>query len=183
LFLAPIRTGRAEQLSEAVPAPEQTRAAIETIVDLTDRYVNQGCLEEVLTVGNHADGPYLLLRMQRENHPGHQQAVELLRRSAGNRIGQNIASINWDGQIFCDQFWRNYAIGNILEKPFGELWQNENDPVLRVLRNKTLFKAQECTRCKWFELCLGNFRSLTGRPDLSDWQNEPACYLRPEEIK
>jgi radical SAM protein with 4Fe4S-binding SPASM domain len=178
-----IRTGRAEQLDGAVPAPEQTREAIETIVNLTDRYVKEGCLEEVLTVGNHADGPYLLLRMQREKHPDHQRAVDLLKRSAGNRIGQNIASINWDGQVFCDQFWRNYAIGNICEKPFGELWQNENDPVLRVLRNKRLFKAPECSRCKWFELCFGNFRSLTGRADLSDWQNEPACYLRPKEIE
>lgn len=176
-----IRTGRAEQLADAVPSAAQVRNALDTILDLTDRYVNAGLLEEVLTVGNHADGPYLLLRMERENHSNLEQARELLRRSAGNRIGQNIASVNWDGQVYCDQFWRNYPLGNVLDQPFGSIWQNEQDPVMRVLRNKTQYKAPECVDCRWLELCRGNFRSLTGRADIQDWQNEPACCLTADE--
>jgi Fe-coproporphyrin III synthase len=136
-----IRTGRAEQLADAVPTAAQVRSALDTIIDLSDRHVKAGLLEEVLTVGNHADGPYLLRRMQGQKHPNTAQAVELLQRSAGNRIGQNIASVNWDGQVFCDQFWRNYPLGNVLEQPFGEIWQNPHDPVLRILRNKTEYKA------------------------------------------
>ena len=178
-----IRTGRAEELGDSVTLPEQVRKAINTIIDLTDKYVKEGRLEEVLTVGNHADGPYLLMRMEAENHPNAAQARELLERAAGNRIGQNISSINWDGQVFCDQFWRNYSLGNITEQPFADIWQNENDAVMKILRNKTDYKDPKCARCKWFDLCKGNFRSLTGKADLADWQNEPACYLSEDEIK
>ena len=178
-----IRTGRAEALSESVPTPQQVRDAINMIIDLTDRYVRQGRLEEVLTVGNHADGPFMLMRMEAENHPNTAQARELLMRAAGNRIGQNICSINWDGQVFCDQFWRNYPLGNINESSFEAIWQNEDDPVMKILRNKTDYKDPKCRRCRWFEMCRGNFRSLTGKADLQDWQNEPACYLSEEEIE
>jgi len=176
-----IRTGRAEQLADAVPSARQVRNALDTIIDLTDRYVKEGLLDEVLTVGNHADGPYLLRRMQRENHPNLEQACELLQRSAGNRIGQNIASVNWDGQVYCDQFWRNYPLGSVLEQPFASIWQNEQDPVMQILRNKNGCRAVECSSCAWFEVCKGNFRSLTGKADIRDWQNEPACCLTPEE--
>ncbi len=178
-----IRTGRAEELNDSVSQPQQVREAINTIIDLTDKYVKEGRLEEVLTVGNHADGPYLLMRMEAENHPHAAQARALLGRAAGNRIGQNISSINWDGQVFCDQFWRNYPLGNITEQSFAGIWQNEDDPVMAILRNKTDYKDPKCGRCKWFDLCKGNFRSLTGKADVADWQNEPACYLSEDEIK
>jgi radical SAM protein with 4Fe4S-binding SPASM domain len=176
-----IRTGRAGQLAEAVPSAAQVRNALDAIISLADSDVQRRLLEEVLTVGNHADGPYLLLRMQGEKHPNYAQAVELLQRSAGNRIGQNIASVNWDGQVYCDQFWRNYPLGNVLEQPFGDIWQNEQDPVMRILRNKTEYRAEECAGCKWLQVCRGNFRSLTGKAELQDWQNEPACYLTADE--
>lgn len=178
-----IRTGRAEALDDSLPAPEQVRDAVNTIMDWTDQLVKADQLDEVLTVGNHADGPFLLMRMERENHPNTAQARELLGRAAGNRIGQNISSINWDGQLYPDQFWRNYSLGNITGRSFGDIWQNESDPVMKILRSKTEHKDPKCARCKWFDLCKGNFRSLTGKADLADWRNEPPCYLREDEIQ
>ena len=41
----------------------QTRQAIDLIIDKTDEFVKAGLLDEMLTVGNHADGPYLLIKM------------------------------------------------------------------------------------------------------------------------
>lgn len=178
-----IRTGRAESLAEQTPRAAQTRAALDTIMDLTDQAVAEGWVEEVLTVGNHADGPYLLMR-QRERKPEMaEQAREFLRLAAGNRIGQNISCVDWAGRVFPDQFWRNYELGNILQRPFGEIWDDENDPVLKVLRNKGEHKDPKCTRCQWYEICGGNYRSLTGSANLADWQNEPPCYLTEEEIE
>ncbi|MHC4927725.1 MAG: radical SAM protein [Planctomycetota bacterium] len=107
-----IRTGRAEALDDSLPSPQQVRDAVNTIIDRTDELVKAGKLDEVLTVGNHADGAFLLMRMEQENHPNLSQARELLGRAAGNRIGQNISSINWDGQVYPDQFWRNYLQGS-----------------------------------------------------------------------
>jgi Fe-coproporphyrin III synthase len=105
-----------------------------------------------------------------------------LLRGAGNRVGQNIASINWDGQVYPDQFWRNYSLGNVLERPFGEIWDDTTDPVLKVLRHKEEYRDSKCARCRFFDICQGNFRSLSGRPDLADWCNEPPCYLTEREI-
>jgi hypothetical protein len=51
--------------------------------------VEKDLVDEVLTVGNHADGPRLLVRMQRENHPDFEQARRLLLANEGNRIGEN----------------------------------------------------------------------------------------------
>jgi radical SAM protein with 4Fe4S-binding SPASM domain len=189
-----VRTGRAatDDLHPATAA--QIRIALDEIISRTAESVYKGCAEEVLTVGNHADGPYLLGRMHRENHHGYEAAKELLARNGGNRTGQNIAAVSWEGSVHPDQFWRNYTLGNVLEKPFGQIWDNESDPVLRILRNKDTYCAARCATCKWFYLCKGNFRCPSGGEglrgqsppyesiDLPDWFNEPPCYLMDAEI-
>ena len=120
--------------------------------------------------------------MQAENHPQYQAAFDLLTSPAATASARTSPPSTGTAGL-CDQFWRNYSLGNILQTPFADIWQNEADPVLHTLRNKRKYKDPKCARCRWFDLCLGNFRSLSGRPDLADWQNEPPCYLTEEEIK
>ncbi len=177
-----VRCGRAAADNLHPAAAHQIRAAMEEIISRTAESVFRGCSEEVLTVGNHADGPYLLLRMHHEHHRHYDTASQLLLRGGGNRTGQNIAAVSWDGSVHPDQFWRNYTLGNVLEKSFGQIWDDESDPVMKILRNKDTYRASRCTRCKWFELCRGNFRCPAGQGDISNWFNEPACYLTDEEI-
>jgi len=198
-----VRSGRAAQLHEQSPDREQTRWVLDTIIDRTRAWVERDLVEEVLTVGNHADGPYLLLRMQREGHPGGEgvpplrvagilpairgrdalaTARDLLLANGGNRVGDKIACVAWDGTVYPDQFWRNYPLGNVTEKPFGEIWSNVADPVLRRLRNKDTFADPRCLKCRWFKLCKGNYRFLDSDPADAHWRNEPACYLTDEEI-
>lgn len=178
-----IRTGRATELQEQAITAEQARNALDRIMEKTEQQVAADCVEEVLTVGNHADGPYLLMRLHRMGSTAMaQQAMDLLLRSGGNRVGQNIACISWNGDVFPDQFWRNYPLGNVLQSPFGRIWDNVEDPVLRILRNKDQYKDPKCARCRFFTICKGNYRSLSGRPDLAEWCNEPECYLSEQEI-
>jgi radical SAM protein with 4Fe4S-binding SPASM domain len=177
-----VRCGRAEAEDLRPAQPHQIREALDEIISRTAESVIRKMSEEVLTVGNHADGPYLLLKMQRQQYRLADTARELLLRSGGNRTGQNIAAVSWDGSVHPDQFWRNYSIGNVLEKSFGQIWDNQDDPVLKILRNKDTYKAAKCARCKWFDLCKGNFRCPSGVGDVEDWFNEPACYLTEEEI-
>lgn len=178
-----IRTGRAIQASEQTPSKEQTRKVLDTIIQKTDTFVANDLVDEVLTVGNHADGPYLLTVMNRRDHPLTSSALNLLMAAAGNRTGQNIASISWDGSVYPDQFWRNYSLGNIKEKSFRNIWDNNNEPVLRMLRNKTKYRDNRCAKCKWFSLCKGNYRSLSAdAQNQGNWLNEPPCYLTDYEI-
>ena len=178
-----IRSGRAEELNSQTLTPEQTRQTIETIIEQTDKFAQKGLLDEVLTVGNHCDGPYLLIKMRKERKQSFQKARQLLLANGGNRIGEKIVCISWDGSVYPDQFWRNYSVGNVKDKSFKAIWENSNEPALKKLRNKSQFAAERCLGCKWFDLCKGNFRFLGAEADDENWLNEPACYLNDEEIK
>lgn len=177
-----VSSGRATDLGEQSPSLEQTRDTIATIIDRTRELVDKDLVDEVLTVGNHADGPYLLVRMQQENHPDFDEAKRLLLSNGGNRVGEKISCVSWDGTVYADQFWRNYPLGNITERPFAQIWTDETDPVLHKLRHKDAFADPRCLRCRWFALCKGNYRFLGSDPSDEHWRNEPPCYLTDVEI-
>jgi radical SAM protein with 4Fe4S-binding SPASM domain len=172
-----IRSGRARELDEQGLTPQKTAQVVDTIIDRTRDLVDRGLVDEVLTVGNHADGPHLLVRMQRENHPGFEGAKRLLLANGGNRVGEKIACVSWDGTVYADQFWRNYRLGNVMQTPFAQIWSDTSNPVLRRLRNKDTFADPQCLACKWFKLCRGNYRFLGHDPSDANWLNEPSCYV------
>lgn len=177
-----VRSGRGARIETEVLEQSQTREIIETILQKTDEYVSKDLVEEVLTVGNHADGPYMLVKMQKEKRAGFENAKKLLLANGGNRIGQGICCVSWNGDVFADQFWRNYSLGNVTQKSFKQIWTNENEPVLMRLRNKDKFADKRCKECKWFALCKGNYRFSGTDPTYKNWVLEPACYLTNEEI-
>ncbi len=177
-----VKAGRAKSLDTYTPTPQQTRHAVDAIIEKTEEFVQKKLIDEVLTVGNHADGPYLLLKMTKEKNPRTENARQLLLANGGNKIGVKIASVGWDGSVYPDQFWRNYSLGNIKDKTFKEIWENSNEPVLNMLRKKGEFADKKCLSCRWFDLCKGNFRFLGAESDTKYWVNEPACYLTDEEI-
>ncbi len=184
-----IRSGRAKELDGQTLAPEQTRQTVDTIIEKTDDFARKGLIDEVLTVGNHADGPYLLVKMAGETQnsklktQNYEMARQLLLANGGNKIGEKIACIGWDGSVHTDQFWRNYSVGSVKDKTFKQVWENSNEPVLNKLRNKSKFADVRCLKCKWFDLCKGNFRFLGTETGPEYWLNEPACYLTDEEIE
>jgi radical SAM protein with 4Fe4S-binding SPASM domain len=178
-----LRTGRAKTLDDQILTAEQTRAVLDVIIERTGEFVRKGWIDEVLTVGNHADGPYLLVRMQREDNRAFHKARELLHAGGGNKIGEKIGCVGWDGSVYPDQFWRNYTLGNIKNTTFKQIWENSAETVLNKLRNKTQFADNRCLKCRWFVLCKGNFRFLCDESDDKYWLNEPACHLNNEEIK
>jgi radical SAM protein with 4Fe4S-binding SPASM domain len=176
-----IKSGRATLIKAKSITTQQTRDVMDTILAKTDEFVRRGLLDEVLTVGNHADGPYLLVKMMEQGKSIDQQQ-KLLLANGGNRIGEGIACVGWDGSVYADQFWRNYSLGNVTQKSFKQIWTNEDEPVLNKLRNKTKFADKRCLKCRWFMLCKGNFRFLGDDPDIKNWLLEPPCYLTDAEI-
>jgi len=177
-----IRTGRAKELDNQTLLSQQSRAVVDTIIEKTDEFVGRGLVDEVLTVGNHADGPFLLARMTQENNRRYEEAEKLLRAGGGNKIGESIVCVSWDGNVHPDQFWRNYSLGNVKDKSFEQIWEDSSEPVLKKLRDKAHFADQRCLCCRWFDLCKGNWRFLGTEIEAEHWLNEPACYLTDEEI-
>jgi radical SAM protein with 4Fe4S-binding SPASM domain len=182
-----IRSGRAAEIGGEILTPAQTRSVVDTIIQKTDEFVRRGLVDEVLTVGNHADGPYLLVKLQqdiasKDAERRTKDARRLLLANGGNRIGEKIACVDWRGDVHPDQFWRAYSLGNVKEKSFKQIWANKDEPVLKRLRDKSKFADKRCSMCRWFDLCKGNFRFLGSDPDENNWLLEPACYLTDEEI-
>ena len=86
-----VSSGRATDLDDQAPSSDQTRQTIGTIIDRTRELVEKDLVDEVLTVGNHADGPFLLVRMQRENHPRFDEARQLLLSNGASAVSAGMA--------------------------------------------------------------------------------------------
>ena len=177
-----VYSGRGSSLVEQDLDHEETRRAVDLIIDRTKDLHDRGITKEVLTVDNHADGPYLYMRMIRENNPRADEVLQLLNMNEGNSSGRGIGCISWDGSVHADQFWRHYSFGNVLERPFSEIWADISNPLMKKLKQKKKYVKGRCAGCRWLDICAGNFRvrpeAVTG--DL--WAPDPACYLTDEEI-
>jgi radical SAM protein with 4Fe4S-binding SPASM domain len=177
-----VYSGRGSSLVEQDLDHEETRRAVDLIIDRTKDLHDRGITKEVLTVDNHADGPYLYMRMIRENNPRADEVLQLLNMNEGNSSGRGIGCISWDGSVHADQFWRHYSFGNVLERPFSEIWSDLSNPLMKKLKQKKKYVKGRCAGCRWLDICAGNFRvrpeAVTG--DL--WASDPACYLTDEEI-
>lgn len=134
-----IHSGRAKDLSDQTLTPQQSRQTVDTIIERTSDSVQKGLVDEVLTVDNHCDGPYLLVRMQKENNSRLENARRLLLANGGNKVGEKLVCVSWDGTVHPDQFWRNYSLGSAKDKTFKQIWENSADPVLSKLRSKSDF--------------------------------------------
>jgi len=177
-----VYAGRGATLVDNDLDHEATRRIVDLIIDRTAELHNEGLPKEVLTVDNHADGPYLYLRMVREKNPRAADVLTLLRMNGGNSSGNGIACVSWDGAVHADQFWRHVSFGNVAERKFSEIWTDQSDPLLAKLKDKVPHVKGRCARCRFLDVCGGNFRvraeAITG--DL--WAPDPACYLTDDEI-
>jgi len=177
-----VYTGRAKELMEEDLTREQTRQTLDLIMDRTKEMVAAGPGVEVLTVDNHADGPYVYLRMKAEGSPKADEVLELLRMNAGNSSGLGIGCINWNGEVYPDQFWRTKVLGNVTQQRFGEIWDNRENEFLVKLKNKKEHVTGRCRECRWLDVCAGNFRARAEAATGDPWGVDPACYLTDEEI-
>lgn len=176
-----VSAGRGLDISDQSLKHDQTRQAIDTIIDLTAKLHEAGKKVQVLTVDNHADGPYLLMRMAQENSGHYEQAYKLLKANGGNASGQLISCVSWNGDVMPDQFWRQHVLGNVRSRPFSEIWSDNNIELLAQLRQRGKFLTGRCQRCRWMDVCNGNFRARAqAAGDM--WGDDPACYLSEQEI-
>jgi radical SAM protein with 4Fe4S-binding SPASM domain len=175
-------SGRGISLQALTPA--ESRKAMDTIFTRTADLMSRGKRIEILTVDNHCDGPYLYLRMLRENHPRTGQVLEMLRWNGGGRYssGVGIANIDFHGNVHADQFSMFRTFGNVKERKFSEIWQDVSDPVMAGLKDRLPLLKGRCTNCRFKEVCGGALRAraeiVTGDP----WESDPGCYLTDAEI-
>ncbi len=177
-----VYSGRGTSLIDNDLSHKETREIVDIIIDRTKELHDKGLKKEVLTVDNHADGAYLYLRMLHECNPRAEKVLQLLKMNGGNSSGNGIGCISWDGKVHADQFWRHYSFGNVLKRPFSQIWTDTSDPLMAKLKQKKRYVKGRCARCRWLDICGGNFRVRAEAVTGDIWAPDPACYLTDEEI-
>ena len=177
-----VYSGRGGRLREEDVSHDETRRTVDRIMDWALSCHREGLEKDVLTVDNHADGVYLYLRMLKEGRPAAEQARELLLWNGGNSSGIGIANIDSQGNVHADQFWQDYSFGNVRQRKFGEVWTDTSDPLMAKLKDRKPFLKGKCGRCRWVQMCNGNFRARAIAVYGDVWMEDPACYLTEEEI-
>ncbi len=177
-----VYSGRGSNLIEEDLSHKEAREVVDLIINKTKEAHDKGRKIEVLTVDNHADGPYVYLRLLRENPKRAKDVLELLQWNEGNSSGKGLACISWDGEVYADQFWRHHSFGNIRKKKFSEIWEDTSNELMAKLKNKNPYIKGRCAECRWLNICGGNFRARAEAYFGDIWAEDPACYLTDEEI-
>ena len=177
-----VYSGRGSEMVKQDLDHNQTREMVDLIIDRTADLHKQGRLTEVLTVDNHADGVYLYNRLKREDPERAAKVLELLQFNEGNNTGRGIGCVSWDGEVYPDQFWRNHSLGNVLESPFSKIWTNPENEFLMKLKDKRPHLKGRCEKCRWLDVCGGNFRARAEAVFGDPWADDPACFLTDDEI-
>jgi 12,18-didecarboxysiroheme deacetylase len=177
-----VYAGRGSKMVEEDLSHEETRRAVDLIMDRTKALHDKGKPKEVLTVDNHADGPYVYLRLLKENPERAKEVLKLLEMNEGNSSGRGIGCISWNGDVHADQFWRHHSFGNVRQRPFSEIWTDTTDSLLMKLKDKKNHVTGRCATCGWLDICAGNFRVRAEALYDDIWAPDPACYLTDEEI-
>ncbi len=177
-----VYSGRGSKLIEEDLFHAETRALLDLIMDRTRDLFARGMPKEILTVDNHADGPYVYLRLLKEDPKRAAEVLELLQMNEGNSSGHGIGCISWDGEVHPDQFWRGISFGNVRKRAFSEIWTDRDNPLLAKLKDKGPHVRGRCATCRWLSVCGGNFRARAEAVTGEIWSPDPACYLTDAEI-
>lgn len=178
-----VYAGRGEAMSDEDVTPAESRRAMDTIIRRTRDYEARGLEKEILTVDNHCDGVYLYLTAKRDGDEALASRIwDLISMNGGNRSGIAFGEVDPEGNVHPDQFTRHHTFGNVRERPFGEIWQDESSPILAGLKERKPLLKGRCAKCRFLDQCNGNFRTRAEARTGDYWESDPACYLTDEEI-
>jgi len=177
-----VYAGRGSGLRAADLSHERRREVLDRIMDFAADLHPDRPDAEVLTVDNHADGPFVVLRLRREDPPRAERALALLRAGGGNASGVRLAAVTHTGAVLPDQFSAGWVLGNVRRRRFGEIWHDGSNELLARLRARPRAVAGRCRTCRWLHVCNGNFRARAEAATGDRWACDPQCYLTDDEI-
>jgi len=179
-----VATGRGRSLAGDDLSHEETRAALDIILERTADFARRGLPKEILTVDNHADGVYLYLKLLKANAGRAAEVLRLLEWNGGGLYssGVGIGAIDWVGDVHADQFWTHYSFGNVKRRPFSQIWLDTADPLMAGLKDRRSRITGRCRACKFFSVCGGALRVRAHLAHGDPWAPDPACYLTDAEI-
>ena len=178
-----VYSGRGSTIQQDDLTAEESRRAMDIILQRSEDFAERGLPKEILTVDNHVDGVYLYLKLREKNPKRAEEVIKLLKWNGGGlySTGVGIGEIDFCGDVHPDQFWMDHTLGNVRERPFSEIWMDTSDPVMAGLKNRKPLLKGKCARCQWIDACGGSFRVRALRVYNDPWMEDPQCYLTLKE--
>jgi len=178
-----VYSGRGSDMMKDDVAHKWSREIVDSIIDRAEYFHKRGEEKDILTIDNHCDGPYLILRLRQQGKTQLADDIyKLLLRQGGNRSGIGFGDIDNLGNVHPDQFSWDENWGNVRQKPFRKIWDNIAVPEIAGYKFRRPLIQGRCGKCKFFEICNGNFRARARFATGKMWESDPACYLTDDEI-
>ncbi|MCL2135429.1 MAG: radical SAM protein [Candidatus Bathyarchaeota archaeon] len=175
--------GRGIHIAKDDLTHEQSRQFMNLLLTKAEEFQKKNLNTEILTVDNHTDAAYIYLKLKEKDPIRAEQIMQLLKLNGGNSSGQGIGCVDFNGYVHPDQFWQHYNLGNIREKLFSQIWQDNNEPLLQQLRNRKTILTGKCSTCQFLNICNGNLRVRAEAVYKNVWAQDPACYLTEKEVQ
>ncbi|MBF0247207.1 MAG: heme d1 biosynthesis radical SAM protein NirJ [Alphaproteobacteria bacterium] len=159
-----------------------TRDAMTHLFETALDWRKRSLEKEVTTGNNDADGVFML-HWVRERFPEHAEHIRgKLVQWGGNASGVNVANIDNLGQVHPDTMWWHHDLGNVKDRPFGDIWADTTDPLMAGLKQHPRPVKGRCAACAHLDICAGNTRVRAQQVSGDPWREDPGCYLTDEEI-
>ena len=174
--------GRGGEIADADLSPTERREAVEQLCEMTREYHDAGEEIETLLVGNYADAAFLVEYARDQFGAAKADAVRrYLEVNGGDPTGERVADVDYQGNVHLTQFWQGYSLGNVRDRPFGAIWEDESNPLLAALRNREDHLTGKCANCRYQDVCRGGSRLRAIAADGDVFGPDPQCYLTPRE--
>ncbi|MBI2557207.1 MAG: radical SAM protein [Planctomycetes bacterium] len=146
------------------------------IMDFLIDYAMKSPEMEVVTENFYADGIYLLQRVAKSEPERAAEMERLLAMQGGCPAGDRILNVDYRGNAHLCPYWQSRTIGNIREQKLSDIWSDEENEILAMMRDKTHYLKGMCGRCRRKRLCMGcgvRAEEVCGDPSEAD----PGCYV------
>jgi pseudo-rSAM protein/SPASM domain protein len=174
--------GRGAEIADVDLTPPEKREAVRTLCDLTREYHARGDEIETLLVGNYADAAFLVEYAREElGQKDAEHIYRYLERNGGDPTAERVADVDYQGNVHPTQFWQSFSLGNVRDRPFGDIWADESNPLVAALREREQHLTGRCATCQYQSICRGGSR-LRALADSDDpFAPDPQCYLTEAE--
>ena len=135
---------------------------------------------EFLTVDAPQDAVLLLDTMEKRGSQDLDEARTLISSMKGGcSAGIRVANISPEGDVYPCQFAQipRFRVGSIREKRLSELWNDPENPVLALFRDKKERLTGRCKSCQYLDLCGGGCRIRAYHETGEFGDDDPFCFV------
>ena len=170
-----VPSGRGKDIYEQQLSCEE---ALNILDFLYRKAIELGDKIEILTVDAPQDAVFLMQKMKENGLKDEYESALKLIEFTGDTCsaGERVANVDPAGNVYPCQFAQipSLKIGNIRERRFSEIWNDDSNKVLNAFRNKQKNLKGACGACEFKNICGGcRVRALSAFGDI--WAEDPLC--------